>query len=82
MKAIDTAMSWVGMQIVLQEQDKEEITDNISRMDALCKTQAEISFQAGMKEVVDYVEENMPQTLANYVGFWQGWRDKLKEWGI
>ena len=46
------------------------------------KKQAEISFKAGRKEVVEFVEDSIPKTLANYVGFWQNWQAKLKEWGL
>jgi len=40
------------------------------------------AFEAGIKEVAEFVESNIPKTLANYVGFWQLWQAQLKEWGI
>ena len=34
------------------------------------------------REVVEFVEGNIPKTLSNYVGFWQRWQAKLEGWGI
>ena len=50
----------------------------------IAETQAEISFEAGIKEVVDWVSENAPYRPpvdGRYLdeGDWQA---KLKEWGI
>ena len=36
----------------------------------------------GIREVVEFVEGNIPKTLSNYVGFWQRWQAKLEGWGI
>jgi len=36
----------------------------------------------GKREVVDWVEQHIPKTLANLVGFWHVWQAKLEEWGI
>ena len=55
------------------------------------KTQAEISFKAGIKEVVDWIRENSYTSVSD--GFMEGgsgkrtfgnthWQAKLKEWGI
>ena len=34
----------------------------------------------GIREVVEFVEGNLPHTLGNFVGFWQSWQEKKKEW--
>jgi len=34
------------------------------------------------REVVEFVEGNIPKTLSNYVGFWQRWQAKREGWGI
>ena len=46
---------------------------------SVAEAQAEISVEAGMQEVVDFVNNHLPKTLSNYVGFWHQWQDKLKE---
>ena len=33
----------------------------------------------GIKEVVEFVEEHLPKTLGNYVGFWRSWQCFLAE---
>jgi len=38
--------------------------------------------KAGIREVVEFVEGNIPKILSNYVGFWQSWQAKLEEWGL
>ncbi len=44
------------------------------------KAQAEASFKAGIKEVVEWCEEHRPliKNSARYIE----WQSKLKEWGI
>lgn len=34
--------------------------------------------KAGARKVVEFVDEHLPQTLANYVGFWHQWQAYLK----
>jgi len=36
----------------------------------------------GIREVVEFVEGNIPKTLSNYVGFWQSWQVQKEEWGL
>ena len=45
--------------------------------------QAEISFNAGIKEVVDWItsQENLLLVMGNCVG-WNVLQSKLKEWGL
>ena len=38
--------------------------------------------EIGRKQVVEFVEEHLPKTLANYVGFWRSWQRFKKEQGI
>ena len=54
----------------------------------ICEAQAEISFKAGMKKVVEYLNidfshmgliEGVPAWIPID---WQGWQAFLKEWGI
>ena len=47
------------------------------------RTQAEISFKAGIKEVVEWIDsqwKNYP--VSNFVIAHEAWHYKLKEWGI
>lgn len=49
----------------------------------VCKKQAELSFNAGIKEVVDFLNIT-PYPLSGYFGSraYEKWQAKLKEWGI
>ena len=55
----------------------------------LFKAQAEISFKAGIKEVVDWIQEmeeietftNAPK-LIGFTMLLEDWQAKLKEWGV
>ncbi len=49
MKAEDTIMSWEGIRMILQEQDKKGQHDNMFRLEAIAQAQAEISLKAGKK---------------------------------
>ena len=79
MKAEDTVMSWEGIRIVLQEQDKKGQHDNMFRLEAIAQAQAEITwdlaFKAGIKEVVEWMK-----TYATYPHTIEQWQAKLKEW--
>jgi hypothetical protein len=49
------------------------------------RTQAEISFKAGMKEVVEWTEENIHPSFhpgKECDEFMVLWAEKLKEWGL
>jgi hypothetical protein len=46
-------------------------------------SQAEISFKAGIREVVEWVEKYKSETTGYiHISFGQEWQAKLKEWGI
>ena len=50
MKAKDTVMSWERIRMVLQKQDELLQHDPMFRLEAIAKSQSEISFKAGIKE--------------------------------
>ncbi len=50
---------------------------------ALTEAQAEISFKAGMKEVVEWVKASGDASLYTQQGeYTDEWQAKLKEWGL
>lgn len=55
----------------------------ISDKTILCalNEQAEISFQAGIKEVVEWIRKYMPDEWSSVMD-WSIWQAQLKEWGI
>ncbi len=53
-----------------------------SELENLLETQAEISFRAGIKEVVEWVSENLLGFVYDYNPKRLQWQAKLKEWGI
>ena len=49
------------------------------------QNQAEVSFKAGIKEVVEWMMRYRSETTREFVGFTIGnisWQAKMKEWGI
>ncbi len=56
------------------------------KVDEIVKRQAQISFKAGIKEVVEWLRLNsIATTSPAYMGFSMNtkmWQAKLKEWGI
>ena len=52
--------------------------------DSIAEAQAEISFKAGIKEVVGWIENNNVFLVHpdNRIHFLSHWQAKLKEWGI
>ena len=68
MKAEDTVMSDVTPVGLLQNQRE---------LDGLLREQAELSFKAGIKEVVDFVQQFGIQSQ-----IFKEWQSKLEEWGI
>ena len=93
MEAKDTVISWEKIRMVLQEQDRIGQRDNMFRLEAIARTQAEISFivgvekgrKAGIEEVVEWIREH---SLFRYDGKHtdllfskSNWQAKLKEWG-
>ena len=49
-------------------------------IDGAIELQAEISFEAGIKEVVEWIEQYSHASMRDILG--DDWRTKLKEWGI
>lgn len=89
MKAQDTVMNFMR----IEEIDAKNATSNFT--DALVDVaweQAQISFEAGIKEVVEWVKANSqveccdPDTMAYFTEYrWvdeANWQSKLKEWGL
>ena len=77
MKARDTVMNFMRM----EEIDAKNATSNFT--DALvdvAREQAEMSFKAGIKEVLDAIHYE-PNANAFYVNP-DEWQSKLKEWRI
>ena len=58
--------------------------DLSSRPDRKITEGAEISFRAGIKEVVDWIEQNTIEDEFHFRSFdvTREWQSKLKEWGI
>ncbi len=54
-----------------------EIKEEVWDINQIIKDQAKISFNAGIKEVVDFVNLNM-----SLFSDLPSWKDKLKEWGV
>ncbi len=71
MKAEDTVMTFM-------EQSNEMKTAK-ALPGCLVRKQAEISFKAGIKEVVDWLEDNNLSPNFEKPELWQA---KLKEWGV
>jgi len=66
---------------------QENVTDAFyitDRLERIAKAQAEISFKAGIKEVVDWLlsEGGFPWSMDEYPKRIKRWQAKLKEWGI
>jgi len=70
MKAEDT---------VLNREHREELLTRLDNCESLCLAQAEISFKAGMQEVVEWIYVRIPNPFP-YVEL--EWQAKLKEWGL
>lgn len=47
----------------------------------LAKAQAEISFRAGIEEVVEWINSRDDMELVSRAFWEEEWQDKLKEWG-
>ena len=91
MKVRDTVMSDEQLEDLLGEDFKTAYSGHIKEYQAIAKAQAEISFRAGIGEVVEELEKydvcylsvsttghdyHIPLCLADT------WQAKLKEWGI
>ncbi len=80
MEAKDTVMT--GKQIDAEMDRIEKMDSSYTTAESeLCKTQAEISFKAGIKEVVEWINHNFWTGLGAYNIPLKEWQAKLKEWG-
>ena len=77
MKAKDTAMSEEEIWDIIKKYNPWGIEQRL----VVAEHQAEISFKAGIKEVVDWLRTNLPDEYGSIVG-WSVWQAKLKDWGI
>ena len=91
MEAKDTVMSKSQVNEILKRKGvfiPDFVEYNESHPDyKFCLAQAEISFKAGIKEVVDWIEENNSSSpLVSWITIFRfqedEWLAKLKEWGI
>jgi len=61
-------------------------TQLLDRIHVIAQAQAEISFKAGMKEVVEFIQKDEACFCNSYYMRWKitldDWRAKLKEWGL
>lgn len=75
MKAKDTVMNPQEMaQTIIGRED-------LPMGKAIAEEQAEVSFKAGVKEVVRWLEQNFEPTVPMTLDY-RKWHTKLKEWGI
>ena len=92
MEAKDTLTSadqlvevWL-LAIETPDKDMSEPLKQAHRRKAIAQAQAEISFKAGVQEVVEWIEEHQRMTYEygkgevafNHIN----WHTKLKEWGL
>ncbi len=85
MKAKDTVMKKEQAREIVSVGDQIEdiLQVPIDKLAAVCKAQAEISFKAGIKEVVEWIKASGDASLYNQHGdYTDDWQAKLKEWGI
>lgn len=82
MKASDTVMSQ-------EEINAMDWTGDVGHLcSAVAKAQAEISFKAGIKEVVDFIEGESEIHNVHEAGclclciYLLAWKAKLKDWGL
>ncbi len=87
MEAKETVIDYDGEEvgIILREVTDERVSDAL--VNKLLQVQAELSFKAGIKEVVDLIlpcaEYHAHANLLDFVGVpLDKWQAKLKEWGI
>ncbi len=97
MKREDTVMSNEQIEKLVQDWVDEDFAVRSVQLDrghweyivsVIAKAQAEISFNAGIREVVNWIEIVPPVTelsegnMKHYVISIEQWQNKLKEWGI
>lgn len=94
MKASDTVMSAEQISVSLSQSN---LTDEVfQEHEVVAKAQAEISFKAGIKEVVEWIEkeygyfidDRLCKIIIDDIGYFsevgsiKKWQSKLKSWGI
>jgi len=87
MEAKDTVIDKLRMHSILADEREKSDRSIIRAMTQLRNEQAEISFRAGIKEVVELVNIYNPMVgiIASDIGYFietPVWQAKLKEWGI
>ena len=81
MKTKDTVMSPYKLNKILDDViEKVGYADDDLIELKIAKAQAEISFKAGMKEVVGWINSNMWWLAGDSLT--EKWQAKLKEWGL
>jgi len=92
MKAKDTVMAdglieniadiaWDEAEVPEGQNELSHLYRELASRIAIAKSQAEISFKAGKKEVVDTLKDH-PDFYKKMLGNSPDWQAKLKEWGI
>ncbi len=86
LEAKDTVMTIAAINEVRLQKSKEGKAENVTGWcKIIAQGQAEISFKAGIKEVVEFVNDEvfpMLNMASIPVSFKDRWNNKLKEWGI
>jgi len=78
MEAKDTVMTIPQLQHLWGNENWQYITSTMTDFfEVVAEAQAELSFKAGIKEVVDYIGD-YTKPFPNQ----REWKAKLKEWGI
>ena len=82
MKASDTVMPFSQIEAIDLKNAESNFTDALYDV---AREQAEISFKAGIKEVIEWIKtnnRNNPQPFRGVNISREQWQSKLKEWGI
>lgn len=84
MEAKDTVMSDKGIYSEYESWlDREEDEYQIKGLREVAKRQAEISFKAGIKEVVEWIHHTFNKAITlDQMSATTTWQSKLEEWGI
>lgn len=82
MEATDTVMDATEIGKIFDSIPKDKGIDVgwTLAVDAIRLAQAEISFKAGIREVVEWITETSSKTHLSVYG--TRWQAKLKEWGL
>jgi hypothetical protein len=83
MEAKDTVMDNSQMRIIIMPTGGKLST--LDETELLLEKQSEISFKAGMKEVIDFIKARpgyKEEPIGNIVYLGLEWERQMKEWGI